>query len=403
MRSGDHSKASISHEIECQPNLHLSSRPMITHTFPESRLLVANIVLMLCNLVIASGSAVGQGQSQQVQRIAFFVCGDPQYLAERSDNPMKLDPLSEEANAGFIERLLKLPGSKLPGSMGGGNVAEHIWGLINTGDLIDSLDKNGGPYPAMQEFEWKRFLADYGLNGKDGKIPIPVYEVHGNHDGPQGDTFIIDAIIDRNQSRREIVNVSENGLHYSWNWGSVHLVNLGIFVGEGEKKREGHHYAPRSSLDFLRSDLAKHVGESGRPVVLTHHLHLDAPEFDWPAEDLAGYYQTIKSFNVIAIFNGHTHGSPPKLRRWNGEEIGSNLNGFDNFDPDDAGASKLHNGKPVGLSHGLLYVEIVDQPGVLKDSMTVRSYVTRDNWHTAKWDRIWRKMIQAPDRIPQNP
>ncbi len=67
--------------------------------------------------------------------------------------------------------------------------------------MIDSLDKNGRPYPAMQRVEWQRFVADYGLTGKDGRIPLPVYEIHGNHDRPQGDTFVVDAIIERNKRR----------------------------------------------------------------------------------------------------------------------------------------------------------------------------------------------------------
>lgn len=365
--------------------------------FASKRNWIFKATFLLLNQLCFSPAKVDANDARDTSRqIAFIVCGDPQYLAEHSAQPTKLDPLSEQANAGFVKRLLQLPGSKLPQSMGGGKVSEQLLGLINTGDLIDSLDKNGGFYPAMQQFEWKRFLADYGLNGKEGEIPMPVYEVHGNHDGPQGDTFIIDAIIDRNRTRSGIVNVSPNGLHYSWDWGPVHLINLGIFVGAGEQKRDGHHYAPRRSLEFLKSDLAEQIGDSGRPIILTHHLHLDAPEYDWPTEDLSEYYATIEHHNVIAIFNGHTHGSPPKLRRWDGKNIASNLRGFDNFDPDDAGASKLHKGKPVGLSHGMLYVEIVDNVGAENDLMTVRSYITRDNWQSSHWDRMWVKKIDLP-------
>lgn len=330
-------------------------------------------------------------------RLAFFVCGDPQYLAEHAADPTKLDPLSEQANSRFIKLINTLPDSELPEPMGGGRVARDIRGLIVTGDLIDSLDKNGGHYPAMQRFEWRRYLADYGLTGKDGRVPFPVYEIHGNHDGPQGDTFVVDGIIERNRERPGVVNVSDNGLHYSWDWGPVHLVNLGMFVGEGEQRREGHHYAPRASLEFLKADLAEHVGDSGRPVILSHHLHLNAPEYDWPAEDLAGYHAAIKRYNVIAIFNGHTHGSPPRHHRWDGKRLSRDIKGIDNWDPDDAGASKLHKGKPVGLAHGLLYVEIIDRAGTDNDRMRVRSYMTKDNWKTARWDRLWKKPIRVPD------
>ncbi|MCO6457847.1 MAG: metallophosphoesterase [Pirellulaceae bacterium] len=353
--------------------------------------------LILWCLFVSAPTPGDDAPTATANRISFLVCGDPQYLAEHADKPTKLDPLSEQANSGFVNRVLALPGSELPKSMGGGTVAAHLRGLINTGDLIDSLDKSGGPYPSMQRFEWQRFLADYGLTGQDGRIPLPVYEIHGNHDGPQGDTFVVDAIIERNKKRPGLVNVSSNGLHYSWDWGPLHLINVGIFVGEGEQRREDHHYAPRASLEFLRDDLAKHVGDSGRPVIISHHLHLDAPEYDWPAVDLAAYYDAIRDYNVVAIFSGHTHGSPPKHRRWDGKRIGPHVDGIDNFDPDDAGASKLHKGEPVGVAHGLLYVEIIDRPGTDNDRMLVRSYVTRDNWETAQWDRLWEKPIESPD------
>ena len=104
-------------------------------------------------------------------------------------------------------------------------------------------------------------------------------------------------------------------------WGALHLVNLGIFVGAGDEKREGHHYAPRSSLEFLRSDLAEQVGDSGRPVVVSHHLHLHSSDYDWPSEDRAAYYETLSQYNVVAIFNGHSHGSPPRRHRWDGARL----------------------------------------------------------------------------------
>jgi len=358
--------------------------------------------LCFCGFLAAPALGADGVGPDPANRIAFLVCGDPQYLAEHTETPAKLDPLSEQANSRFVEIVNALPGTGLPETMGGGTVARDLHGLIVTGDLIDSLDKNGGHYPAMQRFEWQRFLSDYGLSGKEGRIRLPVYEFHGNHDGPQGDTFVVDGIIERNKTRPGVVNVSSNGLHYSWDWGPVHLINLGMFVGAGEQRREDHHYAARASLEFLKADLARHAADSGRPVIISHHLHLDAPEYDWPAEDLAAYYETIREYNVIAIFNGHTHGSPPKHRRWDGKRIGPDVDGIDNYDPDDAGASKLHKGKPVGLAHGLLYVEIIDRPGTGHDQMQVLSYVTRDNWETARWDRNWQKPIESPDRVPSD-
>lgn len=328
---------------------------------------------------------------------AFFVAGDPQYLAEYSEAPQRLDTYSEEANDRFIKLLNALPGSDLPD---GGTITNTPLGIIVAGDLIDSLDKRGGFYPAMQRFEWNRYKADYGLKGGDGKIPFPVYELHGNHDGPQGDTFLCDDLINRNQKRPGVINTSTNGLHYSWNWGPIHCVNVGMFVGWGERRRGQHHYAPRGSLAFLQQDLAENVGDSGRPVIISHHLHLNAGNYDWPDFDRSAYYQLIKNYNVIAIFNGHTHGDPKRLG-WDGSKATAQIEGIDNFDPDDAGAAKTgKNGEALGSRHGFLYVTLDDRPGTQNDVFTVQSIVTRDRWETRAWGPRWQRKVSVPDASP---
>ena len=218
---------------------------------------------------VSLGVISGNSEAAE-KRYAFLISGDPQYVAQKVKEPKKLDIYSEQANSRFLSLVKSFPGTAIPEKSGGGTVSRKILGMLVTGDLIDSADKNGGFYPAMQRFEWQRFKADYGLNGKDGGLPFPVYELHGNHDGPQGDTFIVDDIIERNKTRPQVVHVSGNGLHYSWDWGPLHLVNLGMFVGAGEERRKDHHYAPRGSLEFLREDLKRHgrwVREAGDPVL----------------------------------------------------------------------------------------------------------------------------------------
>ena len=351
------------------------------------------ITLLCLGLCFATGA--------EPERYTFLVSGDPQYLAEKSLEPKKLDSYSEEANSRFIEIINNFPGAKISKKFGGGSVSKDILGMIVTGDLIDSADKAGGPYPAMQRFEWTRFLKDYGLKGLNGKLRYPVYELHGNHDGPQGDTFIIEEIIRRNPNRPRIRNISRNGLHYSWDWGPIHLVNLGMFAGKGEKRREGHHYAPRSSLEFLKDDLGQCVGDSGRPVILSFHLHPFGPEYDWPKEDLDAFWDILAKYNIAALFHGHTHGSPPSRIRWNGKAFGSRLEaGLDIFNPDDSGAAKSDKrnpGKGVGTNHGFLYVEFLDHPGTKPDQLVIRSYATRDNWATHDWHSSWTRDFPVND------
>ena len=60
------------------------------------------------------GLLLGIGGQVHAEMTAFFVSGDPQYLAEKSDTPTKLDPYSEEANVRFLERVNGLPGESSP-------------------------------------------------------------------------------------------------------------------------------------------------------------------------------------------------------------------------------------------------------------------------------------------------
>ncbi len=355
------------------------------------------IVVLLLTLIWNHWSSFSLADER---RYAFIVAGDTQYVAEKSRQPTRLDPYSEQASQRFLNLIHDLPGSRIPDNLGGGIVSKDILGVIITGDLIDSADKTGGPYYAMQKFEWTRFKADFGLNGKGGKILFPVYELHGNHDGPQGDTFIIDEIIARNRKRNGVVNVSSNGLHYSWDWGPLHCVNAGIFVGLGDVRRDDHHYASRASLEFLREDLATHVGGSGRPVIISFHLHPNCPEYDWSREDLTEFWLETQKYNVVALFHGHTHGSPPSRMVWDGEQFGTELSaGVDVFNPDDAAAAKTDTRNPnqgVGLRHGFLYVELVDKPGTEDDQFVVRSYASTDNWASHDWHSQWSKRIPVP-------
>ncbi len=80
------------------------------------------------------------------------------------------------------------------------------------------------------------------------------------------------------------MNLSENGLHYSWDWAGVHFVALGIVVGDAPEVTRKRRYAPLGSLPFLQQDLEKHVGKSGRPVVLVHHVDVHRYSDEVPDE-----------------------------------------------------------------------------------------------------------------------
>lgn len=337
----------------------------------------------------AAAPVVSASSAEPDDRIAFFVIGDTHYLADKH-SPTKLSVESEESTMRFLTALAGLPGSEIAAEAGGGRVAIPR-GLIHCGDIIDTGDKNGGPHEQMQRTEFAKFVEDYGLTGRDGKLPYPVYELHGNHDGPRGTGHAVEQIIERNRTRPGVVSTSDNGLHYSWDWGPLHCVCLGLTVGVGSGLTERRRYDPLGSVDFLAADLDRHVGRSGRPVVVAHHLDLarncvpcvsdDPPKStEWDPCDVAAFYDAIGGYNVAAIFYGHTHGRA--VHRWDGATAKA-AEGIALFNVDDS--SHFH-----GKAQGLFYVELTGR------QLTVREYATRDNWQTAAWTpQSWNVPLTA--------
>lgn len=319
---------------------------------------------------------------------SFFLVGDTHYCAMKDDFG-KMDATSATYNARLVEWMNSLPGSPRPQEVGGGAVPD-VAGVIHAGDLIDNGDK--GPSKArMVETESAAFVADWGLNGGDGKLRWPVREVHGNHDGPQGDTAMVREIAARNQRRAGVANVSGNGLHYSWDWAGVHFVALGIVAGDAPAVTRKRRYAPLGSLPFLGQDLAANVGTSGRPVVLVHHIDLhrycvELPEEkvrhnEWDYGDAHAYYQALKGYNVAATLCGHTH--VRNLVRWNGSSDVKTQEGVPFLNTDNAG----HFGGP---SQAFLHIEIDAR------ETRVREFATKDGWATGSWTpQVWTFAHQA--------
>jgi len=63
---------------------------------------------------------------------------------------------------------------------------------------------------------------------------------------------------------------------------------------------------PMRSYSFLKEDLAKNVGNSGRPVIVINH-------YGWPEPgkgsiaDSEKAAELLKQYNCIAIIHGHSH------------------------------------------------------------------------------------------------
>jgi predicted phosphodiesterase len=315
---------------------------------------------------------------------AFFLVGDTHYLANR-DRPAQLDATSKQVCSSLVETLNRLPGEAIPEQFGGGSVAKPQ-GVIHAGDVIDSGDKNGGIYAEMQRTEWSAFRDDYGLTGSDGRLKWPVYEVHGNHDSPRGDGYAIDQIKERNKQRPGLLNISDNGVHYSWDWGGVHFVNLGIVVGRASEPERSRRYAPLDSLSFLISDLKEHVADRKRPIVITHHIdvarnsggcdaQVEAKGKEWDGCDVQAFYASLQGYQIAAILYGHTH--VRNVFRWTGQPGSKSTEGIPVFNNDNS--SHFHDQKQA-----MLYFEITDK------QLMAREYSTADAWQTGAWTAVWK-------------
>lgn len=329
--------------------------------------------------LLAGGQSEGQREAEAPA--AFLMISDTHVLADSAD-PAKLDKRSVAVTERFVDRLNTLAGTAIPESAGGGTV-RALQGVIHGGDCIDTGDK---PRVEMQRTEWDGFKDFYGLTGQDGRLTLPLYEVHGNHDSPRGDGHAVQQIRARNSHRPGLSGVSENGLHYSWDWGPVHFVNLGIVVGEVSEPARRRRYAPLGSLQFLQEDLQRCVGSSGRPIVVTHHIDVlrysqplpvetsKAEGMEWDPADVHAYYEALRGYRVAGVLYGHTHGR--NIFRWDGTAKAAKT-GIPTFNCDNSS----HFG---GVQQAILYFEIGS------DRVCVREYGTKDAWETASWTpQVW--------------
>jgi cytolysin (calcineurin-like family phosphatase) len=256
--------------------------------------------------------------------ITFISISDTHYRQadhERCNNKKMVSTLKE---------LNGITAAEWPEKLGGGKV-DTPRGVLVLGDLIDdgALTRNGRDITAEQ---FAFFEKDFGVNG-EGVVKYPVFEGWGNHDGgPEGTrkngTFSVQREIKRrNKIRLEqklISTISTNGLHYSWDWEDVHFVMLNLYPGDEHKTKkierrkqpdgtvkevETYRYNPvwhnpQGALTFLKEDLERHVGSSGRPVVLMSHCGFDT---DWWAPSAwAEFYAVAKPYNIVLYLYGHT-------------------------------------------------------------------------------------------------
>ena len=274
------------------------------------------IAAMICWLACAARAAAEAPATQPraPRDVTFLATSDCHYV-----EPSRLNNRNA-SNRDTIDEMNRIAAAQWPASLGGAAIHAPR-GVCVMGDCIDDGDKRVDG-KNISELQYAFFAADFGLDGTDGRLKYPVFEGWGNHDGPpigkEKFGFSFQAHLRaRNERRRDqgrIANLSDNGLHYSWDWDDIHLVQLNLYPAN--RQRDGVRYSaewhnPQDALEFLKSDLAAKVGSSGRPVILMSHCGFDTDW--WFPDDWRDLYEAAKPYNVVLYIYGH---SGTKVHTW---------------------------------------------------------------------------------------
>ena len=276
--------------------------------------------------------------------VTFFAFGDPQYGGGPGDkNSFHIQALNAAADLTWPRQAgLRSEGRPVGPPRGviiagdltqNGQAGRNPLGEWYTGDA-HAIDVNRAYGAALANprisAELGLFLRDYGLAGDDGlnlfKLRWRVYEGYGNHDFDVLERFAalyggqapaVDIVSIRNQVRRRWPQggvrrlAPGNAGHYSWDWGSLHFVQLNLAAadmpaaGGVQQPRD-----PRNALGFLRDDLQQEVAASCRPVILIMHYGFDPFSAEarwWDEAQRQALFAALRPYNVAAILHGHVH------------------------------------------------------------------------------------------------
>lgn len=257
------------------------------------------IILLQINLF-------SQTEAEGNFEVTFFVAADTHF-----DPPPESDQfyhtVAMNSVCGSIENI---PASIWPKIINGnvtnfGSAGEKIdlpSGVVLAGDITDRAD------PKSLEL----FKTRYEKGKGDKVINFPVYVGLGNHDlDPQhvGDSasiyrnYMFNYIEVRHKGESApvpVLNFDDKSRNYSWNWNGVHLIQTHRFAGNTENGQV-------NSIEWLNKDLEKHASNN-KPVIIVQHYGFDPWSLEWSTlEERETLYETIKNFNIVAIFVGHNH------------------------------------------------------------------------------------------------
>jgi cytolysin (calcineurin-like family phosphatase) len=225
-------------------------------------------------------------------------------------------------------------------------------GLVIGGDLTDCaggndeycINYNGSNSAQLVAFEslYDIFQPKYlsfnsmsflpGLVNPDASTPVQleIFPGLGNHDidnpGISNNMFNymtqhLAFLRARDTSGADNMNIDSATTAYSWNWGNLHVVNVGVYPGSlndysGNANGVNYNWGADSDA-FLLNDL-KNNASDGRPVVIASHFGFDDYSLNgnwWNGANrvcgLTDLWTELNKFNVVGYYHGHTHGYRP--------------------------------------------------------------------------------------------
>ncbi len=223
----------------------------------------------------------------EARQVAFLITGDTQYNQHDRSNQEVRKYLSDATVRELRDRFDSDP---------------NIRGILVAGDLTQ--------FAVESEFE--EYTEAIGNHSEH------FYEGLGNHDfDPK--SFELNADV-HDELQRYIVRKRRGTLlreqwdiHYSWDWHDVHFVQLNLAPFDGDLATSRYEEG-RDALTFLQLDLERHVGSSGRPVVLISHVGPNDSRVPYwgPTQAEADrriveVWNALRTYNVVGWFYGHIH------------------------------------------------------------------------------------------------
>jgi cytolysin (calcineurin-like family phosphatase) len=228
----------------------------------------------------------------------------------------------------FATPLGLIAGGDLTDCAGGHPGGANCVGYSDSGGVDSQLTAFRSIYDnsAARTIDFNRmaFLPGLTLPNNDTPLNIPVFPGLGNHDiDSPGSPNLIRNYVNSLVVTRQILplpgtvirNWNPSTTAYSWDWGKLHVVNVGVYPGSANDYTNDVDYQfSEDSLAWLIQDLRTFAGD-GRPVVIASHFGFDAFSLkpDWwgsggvRSQGSARIFWALKDFNVVGYYSGHVH------------------------------------------------------------------------------------------------